>query len=80
MFEIESKNQDVITITTKKISVGFNVNEGTIDGKAFHEHTHETNEVRFFPLEKLPEISKKLTKGEIDRLIKAYRLKEVIFD
>ncbi len=32
MFEIESKNQDVITITTKKISVGFNVNEGTIDG------------------------------------------------
>lgn len=32
MFEIESKNQDIITIVTKKCSVSFNVNEGTIDG------------------------------------------------
>lgn len=54
--------------------------EGAIDGKKFHSHTHETNDVRFFPLEKLPEISRKLTKEEIDRLIKAYRNKEVIFD
>ena len=54
--------------------------EGKIDGETFHEHTHETNEVRFFPLDKLPEISKKLTKEEIYRLIKAYKFKEVIFD
>ena len=54
--------------------------EGTIDGSKFHEHTHETNDVRFFPLDKLPEISTKLTEGEIARLIKAYKNKETIFD
>ncbi len=32
MFEIESKNQDIIVINTKKISVAFDVNEGLIDG------------------------------------------------
>ena len=31
MFEIESKGQDEITITTKKTAVKFNVAEGTID-------------------------------------------------
>lgn len=54
--------------------------EGTIDGSKFHEHTHETNDVRFFSLDKLPEISTKLTEGEISRLIKAYKNKETIFD
>ena len=32
MFEIESKIQDIITITTKKCSVSFNVSDGTIGG------------------------------------------------
>lgn len=32
MFEIESKNPDAITITTKKTSVTFNVAEGNISG------------------------------------------------
>ena len=32
MFEIESKNPDVVTITTKKTSVTFNVAESTISG------------------------------------------------
>jgi len=32
MFEIESKNPDVITITTKKTSVTFNIAEYTISG------------------------------------------------
>ena len=32
MFEIESKNPDVVTITTKKTSVTFNVAEYTISG------------------------------------------------
>lgn len=32
MFDIESKNPDEITITTKKTSVTFNVAEGTVDG------------------------------------------------
>ena len=31
MFDIESKNPDEITITTKKTSVTFNVAEGTVD-------------------------------------------------
>ena len=31
MFDIESKNPDEITITTKKASVTFNVAEGTVD-------------------------------------------------
>ena len=33
MFEIESKNQDTITITTKRISVSFDIEDSTIDGK-----------------------------------------------
>lgn len=32
MFEIESKNQDTITINTKKTSVTFDISEGVIDG------------------------------------------------
>ena len=31
MFEIESKNPDEITITTKKTAVTFNVSQGMID-------------------------------------------------
>ncbi len=54
--------------------------EGSIEGKKFHEHTHETTDVRFFPIEDLPELSRKLTKEEIDRIIKAFINKETIFD
>lgn len=32
MFEIESKNQDLIMIATKKTTVTFNIEESTIDG------------------------------------------------
>ena len=54
--------------------------EGKIDGKKFHEHCHETTDVKFFPLNQLPEMSKKLSKEEIDRVIKAYRDGTTIFD
>lgn len=54
--------------------------EGNIDHKKFHEHTHETNDVKFFPLKDLPELSRKMTKEEILRLIDAYYNKETIFD
>ena len=54
--------------------------EGKVEGKKFHEHTHETTDVRFFPIEDLPELSRKLTKEEIDRIIKAFINKETIFD
>ena len=32
MFEIESKDQDIVTIITKKTTVSFNIEESTIDG------------------------------------------------
>lgn len=54
--------------------------EGSVDGKDFHEHCHETTDVKFFNLDSLPEMSKKLSKEEIDRIIKAYKSKETIFD
>lgn len=54
--------------------------EGNIDHKKFHEHTHETNDVKFFSLKDLPELSRKMTKEEILRLIDAYYNKETIFD
>lgn len=54
--------------------------EGNIDGKEFHEHCHETTEVKFFDIDNLPEMSKKLSKEELDRIIKAYKNHETIFD
>ena len=54
--------------------------EGNIGHKKFHEHTHETNDVKFFPLKDLPELSRKMTREEILRLIDAYYNKETIFD
>ena len=53
---------------------------GSVSGKKFHEHCHETLDVKFYPLDKLPEMSRKLSMTEIDRIIKAYRNNEVIFD
>jgi 8-oxo-dGTP diphosphatase len=52
----------------------------SIDGKKFHEHCHETNDVRFFPLDNLPEMSRKLSMREIERIIEAYKNNKVIFD
>ena len=54
--------------------------EGSIEGKSFHEHTYETNDVKFFDIHHLPEMSKKLSKEEIDRIIMATINKETIFD
>lgn len=54
--------------------------EGKIDGKKFHEHTHETNDVKFFPIDNLPEMSRKLSMNEIERAIKAFKNNETIFD
>lgn len=54
--------------------------EGSINGAKFHEHTHETTDVKFFSTDNLPEMSKKLSKAEIDRIIYAFKNKETIFD
>lgn len=53
--------------------------EGKLTGD-FHAHTHETNDVRFFPLDNLPEISRKLLKEDFMRVISAAKNHEVIFD
>ncbi|MFA7032216.1 MAG: NUDIX hydrolase N-terminal domain-containing protein [Bacilli bacterium] len=53
--------------------------EGSIEGK-LHEHEYETDDVSWFPIDNLPETSKKLSIEELKRLIKAAHDKEVIFD
>ena len=53
---------------------------GSIDGKKFHEHCHETNDVKFFDLDALPEMSRKLSMDEISRIIDAYKQNKTIFD
>lgn len=53
--------------------------EGAIEGE-LHEHEYETDDVGWFPIDNLPETSKKLSVEELKRLIKAAHDKEVIFD
>ncbi len=53
---------------------------GSIDGKKFHEHCHETNDVKFHSLDHLPEMSRKLSMNELERVIDAYKNNKVIFD
>ena len=45
-----------------------------------HEHEYETDDVQFFPIDNLPEISKKTTKGELLRWINAALKGETLFD
>lgn len=54
--------------------------EGSIDGKKFHDHCFETLDVKFFPIDELPPMSKKLSMEEITRVIEAYKNKTTIFD
>lgn len=54
--------------------------QGSINGKNFHEHCHETNDVKFFNIDNLPEMSRKLSKTELDRVIDAYKKNTTIFD
>lgn len=44
------------------------------------EHSYETIDVNFFPLDNLPKLSYKVTKRELDLMIKASKSKEVLFD
>lgn len=54
--------------------------EGSIDHKKFHEHCHETTDVKFFPMDQLPEMSRKMSRDELDRIFEAYRNGTTIFD
>ena len=50
-----------------------------LDGE-LTSHLYETDDVRFFDIHKLPELSKKVTEEEVDKIIKAAFNKEIIFD
>ena len=54
--------------------------EGTISDSDYSKHCHEISEVKFFDIDNLPEMSKKLTKDELDMIFDAYKNKKVIFD
>ena len=54
--------------------------EGTVSDNDFSKHCHETLDVRFFDMDNLPEMSKKLSREELDMIIDAYKNKKVIFD
>ncbi len=45
-----------------------------------HEHEYETDDVNFFDINNLPELSQKVTKDEIIRMLIAARDGETIFD
>ncbi len=53
--------------------------EGMISG-ALHDHEYETDDVGWFPIDNLPEISRKLSMEELQRMITAARDGTVIFD
>ena len=53
---------------------------GNITSKDFSKHCFETTDVKFFNLDNLPEMSKKLSKEEIDTILDAYKQNKVIFD
>ena len=53
--------------------------EGKIIGK-LHEHEYETDDVQFFDIDNLPEISRKTTKEELMRFIIAAKEGKTIFD
>lgn len=54
--------------------------EGNVDGKEFHEHCHETTEVKFFDVDNLPEMSKKVECEDLIEILDAFKNKKVIFD
>ena len=53
--------------------------EAKID-KVLPSHEYETDDVEFFDIDNLPEISRKTSKEELKRFIKAAKNNEVIFD
>ena len=54
--------------------------EGKVSDDDFSKHCHEISEVKFFDIENLPEMSRKLTKDELDMIFDAYKNNKVIFD
>jgi len=53
---------------------------GTVSSNDFSKHCYETTDVKYFDIDKLPEMSKKLSIEEINCILTAYKNNEVIFD
>ena len=53
--------------------------EAKLKGK-LHAHEYETDDVKWFPLDDLPIMSRKVAKDEIDRIISAIINNQTIFD
>ena len=54
--------------------------EGRVSDDDFSKHCHEISDVGFFDIDNLPEMSKKLSKAELDLIFDAYKNNKVIFD
>ena len=54
--------------------------EGKVNDNDYSKHCHEITEVKFFDINNLPEMSKKLSKEELDMIFDAYKNNKVIFD
>ena len=54
--------------------------EGQVNDDDYSKHCHEITEVKFFDITNLPEMSKKLSKEELDMIFDAYKNNKVIFD
>ena len=54
--------------------------EGKVSDNDYSRHCHEISDVKFFDIDNLPEMSKKLSKAELDMIFDAYKNKKVIFD
>ena len=54
--------------------------EGKVNDDDFSKHCHEISDVGFFDIDNLPEMSKKLSKAELDLIFDAYKNNKVIFD
>ena len=66
--------------TNKSVPEYVIIFEGKVSDDDFSKHCHEITEVAYFDADNLPEMSKKLSKEELDLIIDAYRNKKVIFD
>lgn len=54
--------------------------EGHVSSDDFSKHCYETTEVKYFDMDSLPEMSKKLSMEEISSILDAHKNKTVIFD
>ena len=54
--------------------------EGKVNDDDFSKHCHEISDVGFFDIDNLPEMSKKLSKEELNLIFDAYKNNKVILD